>query len=141
MEIDFKKKRTIYLGRRLGNSNKIFHAYIEQDKVKELNTISNNEIWFKEKALNASIGSIIIFSESQNLANNFQYEGKTDEDMTFWIEKDKLVYQEYKANQDIKKIPKTKYNQLIKELKEISDRLPKNQKTIFINKILLDLSK
>lgn len=124
----------IYQGRRLTHKKKLIHSYLEKD--------SGKDSWYSKKLSQSSIGSIIECTKTDTgVKAPYDYKGKFNDEskITHWIELDWAAKKEYDLLKEMKKVPKSEYENILQRLNLILVNLPRNQRKLFKMKLLLDL--
>lgn len=126
--------KLIYQGRRLNSKGQVRYSY------RNLKTRKND--WYGSKLINTSIGAIIEVTETETgVKQPYKYieHHKDEKEVSEWSTKDWAISKEIQVSKDMKKIPKTEYDDLVYRFNILIFPLSKPQKRLFMYRLLNDI--
>jgi hypothetical protein len=131
----------IYIGRVEHGKDKIVHKYLIRN---EDGTLTGKHFLFASKITLHHVGAITEVEEKGNGVkapyNHLGFHAEPD-DMRKWRNRDKAVYDEHMANKQSARKLLSDYDKAIIDLKKSYRELSANQRTVFINRLVLDITK
>lgn len=129
-----EKVKLIYQGRRLNNKDQVRYSY--------KNTTTKKNEWYSKKLINCSVGGIVeAVRTDTGVKQPYEFIGRhsDDKEISEWSAKDWAVSKQIQVNREMKKVPKTEYDDLVGRFNDLIFYLSPVQKKLFTYRLLNDI--
>lgn len=127
------KTQLTYVGRVISTKGKLIYKYLDENKESQLYTKS---------IVPCSVGTIIECTKTDTGVKapyDFIGKHKDQKDIDLWVQQDWANKKQIDVRREMKKVPKTKYDDIVSDLNWILRNLPRSQRLLFKMKLMNDL--
>ena len=123
-----------YIGRKLRDDGKLIHLYENLETKQE-------DAYLKKMSFEV-IGCLVEGERTETgIKGPFKVKKNPgDRDLTIFIERDRMAGLDYMTRKEIKKAPKSKYQDVKNQIQNILHGLPARQRKLFLMKLMLELN-
>lgn len=127
------KTQLTYVGRVITSRGKLFYKYLDENNESNL---------YAKPVKSCAIGAIIECEKTDTgVRAPYDFIGKCEdqEKIDLWVQQDWANKKQIDIQRDMKKVPKTKYDDIVSDLNWILRGLPRSQRLLFKMKLINDL--
>lgn len=141
-----KEVELVYIGRRMSVKKRLIHCYIdlstkeEEAYTKILCPISVGSV-MRCTRTESGVSSPYVFLRKATDSKNVPITTKvySVDTVSKWIEADWAAKKDFDLQKEMKRVPKSKYENLVLQINDLIEDLPASQRKLFKMKLLMDL--